>query len=270
LLEIICKRLAGRSHSPFFGEVAGLAPAKRYLIATTGRTGSTLLCSRIAEYGALGFPNEFLNESYISEFERLFPNPSLSDFERYISRAFTSKKSGVFGLKTDWWRFRLARELEVLRGFYEPLDLIVWLKREDFVAQAVSLVLANETQIWHVRGEEGGELAARHEQVEFDGSKIIAHARNILNQEYYWNCFFQTSEAPRVTLTYEELERDVDEGVQAIARAFDLSFALRRTEPGLKKGRSGVAQAWRERFEDEYADFVSFWREHRGLITASS
>src|SRR5512146_1986599 len=107
------------------------APAKRYLIATTGRTGSTLLCSRIAEYGDLGFPNEFLNESYITEFERLFPNPSLGDFERYISHAFTSQ-NGTFGLKSDWWRFRLAQESQLLRAFYEPLDLVVWLKREDF------------------------------------------------------------------------------------------------------------------------------------------
>lgn len=269
MFETICERLAGRDRSPFFREVPGAEPARRYLIATSGRTGSTLLCSRIAEYGSLGFPNEFLNESYISEFERLFPNPSLDDFERYISHCFASK-DGVFGLKTDWWRFRLAREMGVLRAFYEPLDLVVWLKREDFVAQAVSLTLANETHVWHVRGDQDdGLTAARHGEVAFDAKKIIAHARNILNQEYHWGRFFQTCEAPRVDLTYEDLARDVDEGVQAIADAFEAPFAARRTAPDVRKARSGVAEAWCARFEDECGEFVEFWREYRGLISAS-
>ncbi|MBX3484599.1 Stf0 family sulfotransferase [Phenylobacterium sp.] len=270
MLESICSRLAARRDSPFFRQTSARAPVKRYLIATTGRTGSTLLCSRIAEYGDLGFPNEFLNESYISEFERLFPNPSLDDFERYVSSCFASR-DGVFGLKTDWWRFRLAREAELLRAFYEPLDLIVWLRREDFVAQAVSLALAQATQVWHVRGDGDGDddLAARHAETPFDARAIIEQARNILNQEYYWRLYFESCDTPRVELTYEDLARNVDDGVQAIADAFDLSFAPRRNSPDVRKARSGVAEAWSARFEDECADFVAFWREYRGLVSAS-
>lgn len=269
MLEAISARFAARNDSPFFGEIGGRPPAKRYVIATTGRTGSTLLCSRIAEYGSLGFPNEFLNESYVSEFERLFPNPSLRDFEHYISRCFASK-DGIFGLKTDWWRFRLARELELFRSFYEPLDLIVWLKREDFVAQAVSLTLARETHLWHVRGDDDGSLAARHAELEFDAPKIIAQARNILNQEYHWAEFFKTCPAPRLDMTYEALARNVDEGVLAIAEAFELSLVPRQSLPRVRKGRSGAGEAWCARFESECADFVEFWQEHRGRLSASN
>jgi LPS sulfotransferase NodH len=269
LFRSICERLRARADNPFFQEVAGRPPARRYLIATTARTGSTLLCSRIAEYGDLGFPNEFLNESYITEFDRLFPNPSLQDFERYVSHAFTSK-TGLFGLKTDWWRFWIAQESQLLRSFYEPLDLVVWLKREDFVAQAISLALAQATHVWHVRDDGDGALQARHAEAAFDARAIIEQVRNIMNQEYYWRLYFERTDAPRVDLTYEGLARNADDGVQAIADAFKLSFKRRRSEPHLRKGVSGIAETWRTRFEDECADFVAFWAEHRGLISASS
>lgn len=268
MFQTICERLRARDDNPFFCDVGGHAPARRYLIATTGRTGSTLLCSRIAEYGHLGYPNEFLNESYIAEFERLFPNPSLDDFERFVSRRFTSP-NGVFGLKSDWWRLRLARQANVLSAFYEPLDLIVWLKREDFIAQAVSLVLAEATQVWHVRGDDDGGLEARHAEAGYDARTITEHARTILNQEYYWRLFFERSGTRRVDLTYETLARDADDGVQLIADALDIPLVRRRSRPQLRKAVSGVAEAWCARFEDECADFVSFWREYRGLITAS-
>ena len=262
-------RLAGRQHSAFFLALGGREPARRYMIATTGRAGSTLLCSRIADCGGLGFPNEFMNESYVAEFDRLFPNPSLADYERFISRSFASE-NGVFGVKTDWWRFFIARDLDFCRSFYEPLDLVVWLKREDFVAQAVSLALANATQVWHVRDDEGdGGLEARHQEVEYDGDAIILHARNILNQEYHWRRFFETSGVPRLDLTYEEVARDVDGAVSAIAQALEVSASPQNSLPDVRKARSGVARSWRERFEAERPDFVQFWREHRGRITAS-
>lgn len=270
MLETLGERLRQRDDNPFFARLpASAAPARRYMIATTARTGSTLLCSRIAEYGRLGFPNEFLNESYISEFDRLFPNPSLADFERYVGSAFSSAE-GVFGLKTDWWRFQAARKLALFRSFYEPLDLIVHLRREDFVAQAVSLALAVATQTWHARDAGAGGLEARHRGLSYDAQAIKVHARNILDQEHHWRAFFQECPAQVMELTYEEVAGDVDRGVLSIAEAFDLRLGRRIGAPKLEKGVSTVAAAWRARFLEECADFVAFWREHRGRITATS
>lgn len=269
MLEVLGERLRGREDNPFFARLpASTAPVRRYMIATTARTGSTLLCSRIAEYGRLGFPNEFINESYISEFDRLFPNPSLDDFERYVGRAFSSAE-GVFGLKTDWWRFFEARKLAMFRSFYEPLDLIVHLRREDFVAQAVSLALAVGSEAWHARDAGPGGLEARHQALSYDARSIKAHARNILNQEYHWRRFFAESPARVMEMSYEDVAADVDGGVQAIADAFNLRLGRRVSEPRLEKGGSSTAAAWRDRFREECADFVSFWSEHRGLITAA-
>lgn len=266
--RIIHERLLRRESNPFFARLPGTPPVKRYMIATTARTGSTLLCSRIAEYGGLGFPNEFLNERYIGEFDRLFPNPSLDDFERYVSQAFTSPE-GVFGMKVDWWRFQEARQHDLFRAFYEPLDLVVHLRRNDFVAQAVSLELAVRSNTWHARDVEGSDtVEARHQGLAFDPAAIKEHARAILNQEFYWRRYIEQTGVRALDLSYEDVARDVDGSIQAIADAFDLRLNRRRSEPIIEKALSSVAQHWRDRFWDEYEDFVGFWLEHRGRVSA--
>jgi LPS sulfotransferase NodH len=269
VLELLRDRLGGRPPSPFFARVAPAAPVRRYLIATSARSGSTFLCARIADYAELGFPMEFINESYISEFDRLFPNPSLEDYERYITASFASQQ-GIFGLKTDWWRFREARSLGVFDKLLDPLDLIVHLRREDFVAQAVSLALAVETDVWHGRDVHERPLDEWHGQVAYDAAKVKAHARNILNQEYHWRRFITETGAPALDLVYEEVAKDVDSAIRGIAEAFDLRLGSKpKPADAIRQARSGAARAWCERFREECEDFVAFWTEYRGLITAA-
>lgn len=269
MLETLSQRLSRRPESPFFARDLGESPSKRYLVATTARSGSTLLCSRISEYGRLGYPNEFLNESYITEFDRLFPDPSLSDFERYVARSFTSD-TGVFGMKTDWWRFSQARNLNLFRSFYDPLDLVAYLRRDDFVAQAVSLSLALETQVWHVAGGEDADVTARHSSVAYDAAKIELQACNILNQEYYWAGYLKACGAPVVSITYEQLEENLDGAVQIVADALGVGLEARSFAPKVEKLRSTVAASWCEQFREEKADFVRFWTQYRGLSPAST
>jgi LPS sulfotransferase NodH len=269
VLELLRERLEGRPPSPFFSRLAGTVPARRYLIATSARSGSTFLCARIADYAELGFPMEFINESYISEFDRLFPSPSLDDYERYVTAAFASPQ-GIFGVKTDWWRFQEARKLGVFDRLLQPIDLVVHLRRADFVAQAVSLTLAVETDVWHGRDVQERPLDEWHGQVPYDAGKVKAHARNILNQEYHWRRFIAETGAPALDLVYEDVSRDVDAAIRGIADAFDLRLGARpRPADAIRQSRSGAARAWCERFREECEDFVAFWTEYRGLITAA-
>ena len=270
MLDSLKDRLQARPASPFFARLAGgAAPQRRYLIATTARTGSTFLCARIADYGQLGFPMEFLNESYISEFDRLFPNPSLVDFERFVGQSFSSA-NGVFGLKTDYWRFQMARQMQLFDSLLQPLDLIVHLRREDFVAQAVSLALAVESDVWHERDTATGGVDAAHALARFDAGAIKAHARNILNQEYHWRQYIARADTPAIDMTYEDVTKDVDGAVRALADAFRVRLRPRpRASNAIRQARSGVAQAWADRFREDCEDFVAFWTEYRGLITAA-
>jgi LPS sulfotransferase NodH len=269
VLDLLRDKLGGRPSSPFFARLAAERPKKRYLIATTGRSGSTFLCSRIADYGDLGFPMEFLNESYISEFDRLFPSPNLADYERYVTGSFASRQ-GIFGIKTDWWRFDEARKLGLFDTLLDPIDLIVHLKRDDFVAQAVSLALAVESNVWHDRDVNSEMLDAWHAACEYDPAKVKHHARNLLNQEYYWRNFIAEAAAPSIELVYEDVAKDVDSAIRSLADAFDMRLGAKPPKAeAVRQAKSGVAKDWALRFREECADFVEFWREYRGLITAA-
>lgn len=269
MLQRLTENLGARPPSPFFNrDLGGWLPEKRYLIATTGRSGSTFLCKRIADHGTLGFPMEFLNESYIAEFDRLFPNPNLDDYCRYITWAFTSPDR-VFGAKTDWWRFQIARSQGVADQLLGELDLVVHLRRRDFVAQAVSLSLAVDTGVWHHR-DVGAELLDNwHANSTYDAEKIKHHARNILNQEFYWRRFIETTGVRCLEMDYEDVSTDVDGAISRIAG--ELGVRLGGDAPAsdtVHATRSDVSQDWRWRFREECEDFVTFWDEYRGVITA--
>ncbi len=262
-------RLSGRPSNPFFqGVPSSERVRKRYLIGTSARSGSTYLCSRLCDSGALGFPMEFINESYIYEFERVFPNPSLDDYERYLASHFCSA-DGVFGIKSDYYRFEEALRLGLLRSLLQPLDLVIHLWREDYVAQAVSFHLAKETNVWHSRDLFGRDLEELHAQVPYCARAIKEHARSIVNQEYWWRWYLRVSGVPGIDLSYESLLTDVGGAIRRLSEALEVDAPPTPTSSRvISRATSEVSRSWCERFRDECDDFVDFWDEYRGLITA--
>ena len=71
-------------------------------------------------------------------------------------------------------------------------------------------------------------------------------------------------------MTYEHVAKDVDGAIRSLASAFDLRLRARPAAvDATRQARSRTAQVWCDRFRDECDDFVDFWTEHRGLITAA-
>jgi LPS sulfotransferase NodH len=262
-------RLARRPSSRFFHRArANSGPRRRYLIATTPRTDSARLCARIAEYAVLGFPMDFLNLDYIGQFDRLFPNPSLDDFERYVQRTFAAPGADLFGLETDWWHFYEARQLGVLSDLVAVPDLVVHLRREDFVAQAAAYALAMQTGVWEGKDRLDAADVLRL-QAAYDRREITARARDILNQEYYWRQYFRAQPGLAVIeASSETVAADPDAVVARMGQALGVALPPPpepRPEP---PEPCPVVQAWTARFEAECEPFVSFWHEYRGLISA--
>lgn len=271
VLERLSADLLGRPPSRFFARSRGGPRAARaYLVATAGRSGSTFLCARIAEYGELGFPREFLNESFLAEFDRIFPNPNLADYQTYVLSEFASD-NGVFGVKSDWWRFQEARRLGLLGEVLQELELVVFLRRRDLVAQAVSAVLAAGSGVWHAHEVLQQDLDPWHQAVAYDRAAIERQARAILDEEFHWTRFIERSGVPALRLDYEDVAANVDLGVRQIAErlGLDLGSPPTLTAGAVKKQRSRTASEWRERFATESVGFLTFWERNRGLMTAS-
>src|SRR5215813_13643571 len=158
-----------------------------YIICTNPRSGSTLLCDLLSSTKTTGKPNSYYHrQEFMREWaaEWGLPNSetlSRKDFDiAYLSAAFKAGAAGtgIFGLRLQ--REYLSLLSETLDGMFPGLSsdaerferafgkvLYIHLKRADKVAQAVSLMKAELSGLWHIApdGTEIERLSAPQELV---------------------------------------------------------------------------------------------------------
>ena len=138
-----------------------------YIICATPRSGSTLLCDLLTDTGIAGRPNSFFRRESILEWADDF-NVSAVEWDEdhqfdqaYLAAVLQEGEAGtpVFGMRLMWESVaELSKRLE---SFYPVLPSdsarfrsafgsprYLHLTREDKVAQAVSLLRAEQSGLW--------------------------------------------------------------------------------------------------------------------------
>jgi LPS sulfotransferase NodH len=267
-----------------------------YLVCATQRSGSTLLCELLRATDVAGVPDEYFetlrstglprqprqyfeDESVQDIAERLPPtmpgNPEQpGEFEpwfRYVLQR-GSTLNGVFGAKMMWnyldeFKLRMA-ELPGLDGlsFNERLDAvfprlkIIFMRRRDKVAQAVSLWKANQTQQWRTESESDSEVIETEEVLgaEYDYRAI----EYLLNELHLWDArweewFHATGREP-IRVFYDEF---------TVSRAATIGRVLDALgiDPPAPQGKKPMRRQADERSRDWVARFRSD-SEHRQRI----
>lgn len=129
---------------------AGLGIKNKYYVLFTGRSGSTLLTKLLNNTGLCGNPDEFFSEGYIKYTKHDAPGEGFRDYFEYTAKKH--KKNGYFGFEIDAQRFFWLNQLIRLDQAMRPeLRIpIVWLTRQDLIAQAYSFAMAKKTGLWHL------------------------------------------------------------------------------------------------------------------------
>ncbi len=147
------------------------APRVSYIIASTMRTGSYLLCEGLEWTGRAGHPREIFCPERRGMYEGEWQLPkgiALEDFLRTAIEMGTSA-NGVFGAKIHYHHLEpLAREArfagepaQVLRKFF-PDAKYVHLRRRDRRAQAISWYRAKVTnEWWRIKGVPQPDLTGK-------------------------------------------------------------------------------------------------------------
>jgi trehalose 2-sulfotransferase len=213
-----------------------------YLVCATQRSGSTLLCELLRATEVAGVPDEFFERlrgtGLARQPRQYFEDPSVQDiaeqltptvpgrpeqpgeFEpwlRYVLQRGTTP-NGVFGAKMMWnyldeFRLRMA-ELPGLDdlSFNERLQAvfprlkIIFIRRRDKVAQAVSLWKAIQTQQWRTESESGSEQVEADDSpgVEYD-YRAIEHLLNELHRwDARWEDWFHATGRDPIRVFYDE------------------------------------------------------------------
>lgn len=119
-----------------------------YAIFTTPRSGSTYLCELLNSTNIAGYPSEHFRLAT----QELSRNCNF-DYFRLLNNLikYRSTKNSVFGTKfISHFLFELQQTKSEFRKLFQYIDKFILLVRQDKIAQAVSIVVAHQTNIWHL------------------------------------------------------------------------------------------------------------------------
>jgi hypothetical protein len=204
----------------------------------TSRTGSSYLARQLATRFKIGQMEESLNPHLV---EGLAP----ADIIRAYADGWFSFKLGVPGI--------ISAELCGTMEQYVDVTYFIFLLRRDIVAQAVSLVKANQTGQWHSINTPTGEPV-------YDATKLATTIRVIANAVASLRTYIAQTERPWRKLFYEDFEH----GDFSRAEAFCDEFKIPRMEPGrgpklatLHRTSDAVNESWRARFREDVDEKTS-------------
>lgn len=194
-----------------------------YIICATPRSGSTLLCDLLASTRVAGKPHSYYRDEDASYWAELWGVPlpqrlNDAEFERAYLAAMIREgtaETGVFGVRVMWSSVADAsRRLDAIEGDHADVTdrfakafgstLYIHLSRQDKLAQAISLIRAEQSGLWH-RAADGTERerTASHQTPVYDSHRIAEVSRELQNDDVAWTSFFATRGIRPVRLVYE-------------------------------------------------------------------
>jgi LPS sulfotransferase NodH len=249
-------------------------PYSAYVLCTSPRSGSTLLCRLLADTGIAGRPGSHFHEPSLAEWLAEYDLPEVPgrterDTVAAVFHAAIDRGRGgtpVFGLRLQKHSFAFFTEKLALL-YPEPAGdvarmraafgrtLFIHLARADKVAQAVSLVRAEQTGLWH-RAADGSELerTAPPREPDYDGEALRAVFDRLNGYEREWQAWFAREGLSPLRLTYDALSADP---AGTLAKVLDALGLPREAASGVTPGTARLADAtsrdWVNRFRAEQA-----------------
>jgi trehalose 2-sulfotransferase len=221
------------------GAEAGLS----YLICSTPRSGSYLLCELLWRTGAAGAPEEFFHPDFMP---RLMRRWGVDSLDAYIAALLEHKTSpnGVFGAKIHWGQYSpVLGERDITTLF--PNTRFIHISRSDRVRQAVSWVRAMQTLRWKSSEQDRREVA-------YDAEDIAAKLRRIEGDEERWRALFERYGIEPHEVVYEQLSERPGEVVRGVLDWAGIEApGAAPDEPGLRRQADSISEQWVQRFLDE-------------------
>lgn len=250
-----------------------MTDVQSYMICGTPRSGSTMLCGLLESAGC-GKADSYFGRPWIADFARdlgvaLEDDIDSPDFSSHYFEAVLAEGragSDLFGLRVMFETLdELSSRLDALFPGFDSIPdriehafgrpLYIHLSRQDKLAQAISLLTARQTGLWH-RSADGSELerTAPHREPVYDADAIRVQVGELEAQDAAWHGWFAAHRIEPLRLTYEDLARDPQAGLRLVLTALGLSAAraseIRPTTSRLADER---AAEWAERFRAEGA-----------------
>ena len=230
-----------------------------YIICSTPRTGSTLLCELLASSGVAGNPHSYFRSEDIDRRASQWGLRRGWRFDAYVEavRVRTATPNGVLGLRIMWGTLD-----EILHGLRSPGGVAgdralleaafgsvryVYLRRDDIVRQAISLFKAEQSNYWH------STQSRSPSEVQYDHDEIARRVDSLQNDNLAWNSWFESTGVEPLSTTYEELDLDPMGTAATVLRHLGLDASGELSAPN-ERLADETNQAWHARFLREAGD----------------
>jgi len=240
-----------------------------FILCTSPRSGSTLLCRLLSATGVAGHPGSHFHEPSLEPWLERFgltadPDETGVATLQRVFRAAIEKGRGstdLFGLRLQRHSFAFFNEkLAVLHP--EPVNdrdrleaafgrtLFIHLTRQDKIGQAVSFVKAEQTGLWH-RAPDGTELERLSEPQEprYDFGEIRACYERFLGFDRDWLAWFDREGFQPLRITYEDLSADPQAILRLVLEQLGLDPSISDgVTPAVARLADAVSADWAARF----------------------
>lgn len=232
------------------------------------------MCDLLTGTGIAGRPDSFFRrESFVEWANDL--NISVAEWgdehefdQSYLSAVLQQGADGtrVFGMRLMWESVAdLSKRLELFypglpsdsarfRSAFGP-PRYLHLSREDKVTQAVSLLRAEQSGLWHVHadGTERERLKSGQAPA-YDADELLELVTTLKEDDAAWTRWFAQQEVEPVRLTYEALSAEPQVVLGSVLSSLGLDPGIARTvEPRTAKLADSESCQWVTRFLTENA-----------------
>jgi trehalose 2-sulfotransferase len=261
------------------GEVEGLRHAT-YVIASTPRSGSSLLAAGLVATGVAGRPEEYFTPDHIGAYKEDLKLPLDCSWAEYLAKvmAFAATENGVRGVKIHWRHVvSLARALDfrddpgVALEMLFPAAVFVNVVRADRRAQAISLFRAETTGEWfrspassrsvrpwglYLARPTPGRAAVDLTGVAPTYEQIVEIERSLDAEQAAWTNYFTTRRREVLTVRYEELDANYRGEIARVLQFLgaDPAHAAGLSIPPLERQSDHINEHWRRLIDQEHRD----------------
>jgi trehalose 2-sulfotransferase len=273
--------MTARSSPELADALLAVRPARADVVCATPRSGSTLLCEMLADSGIAGRPSEHVEElrkrgrpneprEYFADVEDRSvlellpasgpPRPHAGAIEERLGAliAYATTGNGVFGTKVMWsYMADLQERLAELPGFGRLQDAdrlagllgdvrYVHVRREDHVAQAISMWRAVQTRAWRAETDDAVDPV-----YSFSGIDHLVH--QLENHDRAWERWFDAQEIEPLRVRYSALAEDPGRVLQETLDFIGVGDQAHAEPPPPSMRRQSGAQSreWADRYRRE-------------------
>ncbi len=200
-------------------------PKTSYAILTPPRSGSTFLCDLLLSTGIAGYPSEHLRDAALTlsrncnfDYIRLLHN--LMQYQTTDNGVFGTKFISHFLLDFKQTKFDFAQ-------IFNSIDKYIFLVRRDKIAQAVSIVLAQRTEVWHIRDSvKDATYQSKLQTVDIDEALLEDVEQKyefIKRQEARMHQLLENYQIKPLQVEYEEIVENAELQIERILKYLDIT-----------------------------------------------